>query len=42
MVGWQHQLNGIEFEQDFGGGDGQGSMGLQRDMTEWLNLYIVK
>ena len=26
MVGWLHQLNGHEFEQALGGGDGQGSL----------------
>ena len=26
MVGWQHQLNGHEFEQTPGVGDGQGSL----------------
>ena len=26
MVGWHHQLNGHEFEQDLGVGDGQGSL----------------
>ena len=37
MVGWHHQLNGHEFEQTPGAGDGQGgpagmfqSMGSQR------------
>ena len=31
MVGWHHQLNGHEFEQAPGVGDGQGtSMRLQR------------
>ena len=33
MVGWHHRLNGHEFEQALGDGDGQGSqafMGLQR------------
>ena len=33
MVGWHHQLNGHEFEQAPGDGDGQGSlvsMGWQR------------
>ena len=34
MVGWHHQLNGYDFEQALGAGDGQGglvqSMGLQR------------
>ena len=27
MVGWYHQLNGHEFEQALGAGDGQGSLG---------------
>ena len=34
MVGWHHQLDGHEFEQAVGVGDGQESlqsMGLQRD-----------
>ena len=44
MVGWHHQLNGHEFEQTPGDGDGQGSLvccspwgrkGL--DTTEQLN-----
>ena len=26
MVGWHHQLNGQEFEQALGDGDGQGSL----------------
>ena len=26
MVGWHHRLNGHEFEQDPGVGDGQGSL----------------
>ena len=26
MVGWHHQLNGHEFEQALGVGDGQGSL----------------
>ena len=35
MVGWHHRLDGYEFEQALGVGDGQGSlvlqsMGLQR------------
>ena len=28
-VGWYHQLDGPEFEQTPGVGDGQGSLGLQ-------------
>ena len=44
MVGWHHELNGYEFEQTLGDGEGQGSLacfsswghkGL--DMTEQLN-----
>ena len=26
MVGWHHHLNGHEFEQDLGDGEGQGSL----------------
>ena len=26
MVGWHHRLNGHEFEQTLGGGEGQGSL----------------
>ena len=26
MIGWHHQLNGHEFEQALGAGDGQGSL----------------
>jgi len=44
MVGWHHQLNGFEFEQAPGVGDGQGSLVCcspwgckELDMTEWLN-----
>ena len=50
MVGWHHQLNGHEFEQALGVGDGQGSLACcspwrckESDMTKWLNWieYIV-
>ena len=41
MVGWQHQLDGYEFEQATGAGDGQGSQACcspwdhkESDMTE--------
>ena len=43
MVGWHHQLNGLEFEQAPGLGDGQGSLawcspwGHKSDRTERLN-----
>ena len=44
MVGWHHQLDGHEFEQVPGVGDGQGSLVCcspwgckESDMTEWLN-----
>ena len=44
MVGWHCQLNGHEFEQAPGDGDGQGSLECcspwghkQSDTTEWLN-----
>ena len=44
MVEWHHQLNGHEFEQVLGVGDGQGSLACcspwghkKSDMTEWLN-----
>ena len=44
MVGWHHRLDGHEFEQALGVGDGQGSLVLcspwcciELDMTERLN-----
>ena len=44
MVGWHHRLNGPEFEQAPGVGDGQGSLVCcgpwgrkELDMTERLN-----
>ena len=44
MVGWHHRLDGHEFEQALGVGDGQGSLVCCRpwgrkesDTTEWLN-----
>ena len=44
MVGWSHRINGDEFEQASGVGDGQGSLaccslwdGKESDMTERLN-----
>ena len=52
MVGWHHRLNGHEFEQAPGVGDGQGGLaccswvtksqtGL-RDSSELICLYITK
>ena len=47
MVGWHHQLNGHEFEQAPGDGEGQGSLVCcspwgrkESDTTEWLNSNI--
>ena len=44
MVGWHHQLNGHEFEQAQGDGEGQGSLACcsqqgckESDTTEQLN-----
>ena len=44
MVGWQHQLNGHEFEQAPGDGEGQGSLACcspwvhkELEMTERMN-----
>ena len=44
MVGWHHQLDGHEFEQALGVGDGQGGLACcslqgrkESDMTEQLN-----
>ena len=44
MVGWYHQLDGPEFEQAPGVGDGQGRLVCcsswghkELDTTEWLN-----
>ena len=47
MVGWYHQLDGHEFEQAPGQGEGQGSLMCcspwghkESDTTEWLNNNI--
>ena len=44
MVGWNHWLDGHEFEQALGVGDGQGGLACcspwgvkESDVTEWLN-----
>ena len=46
MVGWDHQLNGLEFEQALGVGDGQGSLascgpqGHKKSyMIDWTELW---
>ena len=43
-VGWHHRLNGQEFEQTSGDGEGQGNLACcspwaykESDMSEWLN-----
>ena len=49
MVGWHHQLNGHEFAQSQGDGDGQGSLACcspwvrkEMDTAEQLNnKYIL-
>ena len=45
MVGWHRWLNGHEFEQALGDGEGQRSLACcspwghsESDMTEWLNI----
>jgi len=47
MVGWHHQLNGCEFEQAPGNGEGQGSLACcspwgrkELDTTKQLNTKI--
>ena len=44
MIGWHHQLDGREFQQALGNGEGQGSLACcspwdykELDTTEWLN-----
>ena len=48
MVRWHHWLNGHEFEQALGVGDGQGSLGCcslwggkESDMDQWMNWTEV-
>ena len=45
MVGWHHRLNGYEFEQTLGHGEGQGSLECcsswgrkESDVTEGLKI----
>ena len=49
MVGWHHQLDGHEFEQALGVGDGQGSLACcdswgrrESDTAEGLNRIELK
>ena len=49
MVGWHHRLNGHEFEQVLGDGDGQESLAYyipwgckELDMTEFTSLLQIK
>ena len=35
MVGWHHRLNGHEFEQTPGVGDGQGSLACSSPWSTW-------
>ena len=45
MVGWHHRLNGHEFEQAPGVGEGQETMGSQRLRHDWateLNCIIIR
>ena len=49
MVGWQHGLNGHEFQQTLGVGDGQRSLACyspwghkELDMIDWLNWTVNK
>ena len=48
MVGWHHRLDGHEFEQAPGVGEGQGSLACcspcghkESDTTEQLNFHIM-
>ena len=38
MFGWHQQLNGYEFEQTLGAGDGQGSLACCRVAKSWIQL----
>ena len=49
MVEWHHRINGLEFEQALGDGEGHGSLpccspwnGKELDMTELLNNKLIK
>ena len=37
MVGWHHQLNGHEFEQALGDGEGQGTWRAAKSRTRMSN-----
>ena len=49
MVGWHHRLNGHEFEQPPGDGEGQGNLGCcspwgckESDMTDWTTTLVCE
>ena len=42
MVGWHHQLNGHEFEEALGVGDGQGSLAKKLSDTKCKKWKIEK
>ena len=45
MVGWHHQLDGHEFEQTLGVGDGQRNLDSilkSRDITLLIKVHLVK
>ena len=49
MAGWHHRLNGHEFEQALGAGEGQGSLACcspwgykELDVTEQMNNKVCK
>ena len=52
MVGWHHQLNGHEFEQSLGDGEGTGKPGMLQFMRlqrvglnnkqQKLNVFLLK
>ena len=42
MVGWHHQLNGHEFEEALGVGDGQGSLACYRPWGHRVKQQIYQ
>ena len=41
MIGWHHQLNGLEFEQALGAGDRQGSLLLLLNLFSHVRLCVT-